>query len=209
MKKKKEVLCVPFYQDNDQTLIKLAYNYLKERKINISQSYINLIINKSGGDRRNLINELEKLELYTKNGKKINNQNITKLVNLAEEHDISDLINYCLSKNKKKTISILNENNFQNEDCVIIIRIFLNKAKKILQLATQYETNKNIDLTISTAKPPIFWKDKEIIKEQIYKWNSTKIKNLIYQTNLVELNLKKNISNPVNLLSDFIIEQAS
>jgi len=97
--KKKEVLCVPFYQDNDQTLIKLAYNYLKERKINISQSYINLIINKSGGDRRNLINELEKLELYTKNGKKINNQNITKLVNLAEEHDISDLINYCLSKN--------------------------------------------------------------------------------------------------------------
>ena len=91
---------------------------------------------------------------------KINNQNITKLVNLANEHDISDLINYCLSKNKKKTISILNENNFQNEDCVLITRIFLNKAKKILQLATQYETNKNIDLTISTARPPIFWKDK-------------------------------------------------
>ena len=191
------------------TLIKLAYNYLKEREINISQSYINLIINKSSGDRRNLINELEKLEFYTKNGKKINNQNITKLVNLADEHDISDLINYCLSKNKKKTISILNENNFQNEDCVLIIRIFLNKAKKILQLATQYETNKNIDLTISTARPPIFWKDKEIIKEQIQKWNSTKIKNLIYQINLLELNLKKNISNPVNLLSDFIMEQTS
>ena len=207
--KKKEVICVPFYQDNEQTLIKLAYNYLKEREINISQSYINLIINKSSGDRRNLINELEKLEFYTKNGKKINNQNITKLVNLANEHDISDLINYCLSKNKKKTISILNENNFQNEDCVLIIRIFLNKAKKILQLATQYETNKNIDLTISTARPPIFWKDKEIIKEQIQKWNSNKIKNLIYQINLLELNLKKNISNPVNLLSDFIMEQTS
>ena len=189
--KKKEVICVPFYQDNEQTLIKLAYNYLKEREINISQSYINLIINKSSGDRRNLINELEKLEFYTKNGKKINNQNITKLVNLANEHDISDLINYCLSKNKKKTISILNENNFQNEDCVLIIRIFLNKAKKILQLVTRYETNKNIDLTISTAKPPIFWKDKEIIKEQIQKWNSTKIKNLIYQINLLELNLRK------------------
>ncbi len=142
-------------------------------------------------------------------GKKINNQNITKLVNLANEHDISDLINYCLSKNKKKTISILNENNFQNEDCVLITRIFLNKAKKILQLATQYETNKNIDLTISTARPPIFWKDKEIIKEQIQKWNSNKIKNLIYQINLLELNLKKNISNPVNLLSDFIMEQTS
>ena len=32
-----------------------------------------------------------------------------------------------------------------------------------------YEKNNNIETTISTAKPPIFWKDKEIIKKQILK----------------------------------------
>ncbi len=207
--KHKELICIPFYPDNEQTLIKLAYNYTKDKKINISQAFINLIVNKSNGDRKNLINELEKLEFYSKNGKKINEQNISKLINLSEEHDISDLINNCLAKNKKKTINILNENNFQKEDCILIIRAFLNKAKKILQLSTEYETNKNIELTISSAKPPIFWKDKEITRKQIIEWSPAKVKNLIYQINSIELNIKKNINNPVNLLSDFIMEQTS
>ena len=91
----------------------------------------------------------------------------------------------------------------------MIIRAFLNKAKKILQLSTEYETNKNIELTISSAKPPIFWKDKEITRKQIIEWSPAKVKNLIYQINSIELNIKKNINNPVNLLSDFIMEQTS
>ena len=197
------------YPDNEQTLIKLTYKFVQEKRINISQSFINLIVNKSNGDRKNLINELEKLEFYSKNGKKINEQNISKLLNLTEDHSISELINNCLAKNKKKTINILNENNFHKEDCILIIRAFLNKAKKILHLSTEYETNENIDLTISSAKPPIFWKDKEIIKKQILKWSPAKIRKLIYQINSLELNIKKNINNPVNLLSDFIMEQTS
>ena len=83
---------------------------------------------------------------------------------------MSELIDNCLSKNKKKTINILNENNFSNEDCILIIRIFLNKLKKILKLSNEFKKNKNIDLTISSAKPPIFWKDKEITKQQIFVW---------------------------------------
>ena len=156
-----------------------------------------------------MIKELEKLEFFSKNGKKITDQNISEIINLAEEHDVSDLINYCLAKNKKKTISILNENNFQSEDCVLIIRVFLNKVKKIYQLSTLYEGNKNLELTISSARPPIFWKDKEIIKQQIKNWSPSNARNLIYQINRIELNIKKNMINSVNLLSDFIMEQAS
>ena len=80
-----------------------------------------------------------------------------------------------LAKNMKKTVTILNDNNFNNEDCVLIIRTFLNKSKRILKLISDYENNNNLDLTISSAKPPIFWKDKDIIKQQIYKW---KLKNI-------------------------------
>ena len=102
------------------------------------------------------------------------------MVNLNENHNISELIDNCLAKNKKKIISILNENNFSNEDCITIIRFFIIKAKKLLALSKTFETNKNIDLTISSAKPPIFWKEKEITKLQIYKWKSKSIKQLIY-----------------------------
>ncbi len=207
--KNKELVCVPFYPDNDQTLSKLAYNYLKDKKIVISQANINLIINKCNGDRETLLNELKKIEYFSKRGKKITTENIIKLTNLIENHSISELVDNCLAKNKKKIISILNENNFNNEDCIIISRSFLNKSKKLLLLSTEFEKNKNIELTISSAKPPIFWKDKEIIKRQINQWKPENIKKLIYKLGEIELLIKKNINNSINLITDFILEQST
>ena len=207
--KNKSCVCVPFYPDNDQTLSKLAYNYLKDKKISISPANINLIVNKCSGDRETLINELHKIEYFNKNGKKINSENISKLINLSENHSISELINNCLAKNKRKIIGILNENNFSNEDCIMIIRSFIIKAKKLLILTETFEANKNIDMTISSAKPPIFWKEKEITKQQIYKWRPKSIKHLIYALSDTELLIKKNINNSINLITDFIILQSS
>jgi len=207
--KDKALVCVPFYPDNDQILSKLAYNFLRDKGISISSSNINLIVNKCSGDREKLVNELQKIENFSKNGKKINSENISKLINLSENHSISELIDNCLAKNNKKIINILNENNFSNDDCIMIARSFLIKAKKLLSLSTTFENNKNIDLTISSAKPPIFWKEKEITKQQIYKWKSKNIKKLIYELSETELQIKKNINNSINLITDFILSKSS
>ena len=207
--KEKNFICVAFYPDTNQTLSKITHNFLIEKKILISQANINLIINKCNGDREALLNELNKIEYFSKNGKKITTENIEKLTNLSENHNISELIDNCLAKNKKKIINILNENNFNNEDCILITRSFLNKSKKILKLSSEFENNKNMDLTISSARPPIFWKDKEITKQQIYKWSPKSIKKLIYKLADVELLIKKNMNNSINLITDFILEQSS
>ena len=207
--KEKKSICVAFYPDTNQTLSRLTYDYLKKKKILISSKNINLVVDRSNGDREVLLNELNKIEFFCKNGKKITQENIAKLTNLIENHSVSELIDNCLAKNKKRIIDILNENNFNNDDCVLIIRTFLNKSKKILKLSIEFETNKNIDLTISSAKPPIFWKDKEITKQQIYKWSPKKIKKLIYKLGERELLIKKNINNSINLITDFILDQAS
>jgi len=207
--KDKKLVCVPFYPDNDQTLSRLAYNFLNDKKISISPSNINLIVNKCHGDRETLIIELQKIEYFGKNGKKINSENISKLINLSENYSISELIDNCLAQNKKKIISILNENNFSNEDCIMITRSFIIKAKKLLALSKTFETNKNIDLTISSAKPPIFWKEKEITKKQIQNWKPKNIKKLIYALSETELQIKKNINNSINLITDFILFQSS
>ncbi len=207
--KDKELICVPFYPDNEQTLSKMAYNFLKNKNIAISQANINLIINKCNGDREALLNELNKVENYVNEGKKIGSDEIIKLTNLNENHSVLELVDNCLAKNKKKIIDILNENNFNNEDCIMITRSFLNKSKKILQLSTEFEKNKNIELTISTAKPPIFWKDKEITKKQLRQWKPDNIKKLIYRLNEVELLIKKNLNISINLITDFILEQSS
>ena len=66
-----------------------------------------------------------------------------------------------------------------------------------------------MELTINTARPPIFWKEKEITKEQIKNWSLSDIKELIYQISKYELLVKKNYINSVNLISNFIIEKSS
>ena len=205
----KNTICIAFYPDTNLILSKIASEFFRERKISISQSNINLIISKCNNDRGNLLNELNKIELLSLTNKKITTENILQLVNLNENHSIFSLVDNCLLKNQKKVIDIVNENNFGIEDCIIILKTFLNKTKKLLKLAKEFETNKNIDETISKAKPPIFWKEKEMVKNQIINWSPMKIKKLIFNLNEIELQIKKNNFNPVNITLDFILEQSA
>jgi len=207
--KDKNYICIPVYADNEQTLTKLAYNFLNLQKISISQENLNLIVGKCSGDRSALQNELNKIENFSKNKKKISSEEIIKLINLSENHSISELVDNCLAKNEKRTISILNENNFSSEDSILILRTFLNKSKKILGLSKEFDKNKNIELTISSAKPAIFWKDKEMVKQQIFKWNTENIKKLIYELLEIEYLAKKNLNNSLYLITNFILGQIS
>ena len=203
--KDKNLISIAFYPDNQQTLTNLASIFFKKNKISISYSVLNSIVNKCNGDREILHNELEKIKLYTLNGKKIDNNKILKLVNLIENYSVSELADNYLDKNKKKTMSILNENNFNSEDCVLITRIFLNKSKRLLKLCSDYKINRNLDETIKLAKPPIFWKDKEITKNQITKWQPEDVKKLIYKLNEIEFLIKKNMNNSINIITDFLL----
>ena len=207
--REKNLVCIPFYPDDNQTLLKLASTFFKEKKISTSQSNINQIILKCYGDRENLFSELKKIEHFVSNGKILTSENISKLTNLSENFSISELIDNCLAKNQKKIIYILNENNYTNEDSIVISRTFLNKSKKILKLSEEFQKNNNIELTLSSARPPIFWKDKEIVKQQIYKWKPQNLKKLVYELSQVELIIKKNLKNSIRIITDFILKQST
>ena len=206
--KNKDLVCIPTYPDNNDTLSKLTTIFFKKENIPISQQNINIIVDKCNGDRHNLNNELNKIKNFTLSKKKISSQEILRLINLSENYEISDLIDNCLAKNKNKIINILNENNFSTEDCIIILRTFLSKTKKILKLAIELEENKDINKTINSAKPPIFWKDKEIVKVQLNKWKTEKIKELIKNINNIELEIKKNYNNSILIVTNFILEKS-
>ena len=207
--KNKRTVCIPFYEDNSQTLSSIASSFFKEKKILISQETINLLIERCRGDRLNLKNELNKIESFIKNKNKIDIEDILKLTNLAENYNVSELIDNCLAKNSKKIITILNENNFLTEDCILIMRTLLAKTKRLHKLKKESQISKNIDNTISSFRPIIFWKDKNIVKQQIEKWPLYKIENLIYEINEIELLVKKNSNNSLNIVSDFIITQSN
>ena len=207
--KNKDIYCVPFYEDNDQTLSGIVNNFFRENKVSISQQTINLIVQRSRGDRQNLNNELEKIKNFVKNKNKIDVEDILRLTNLAENYNVSELVDCCLSKNKKRTLNILNENNYNIDDCVLIIRTFLIKSKRLVRLCSELEGSKNIDEIITKCKPPIFWKEKELVKQQIKSWSYKEAKNLMYQVNEIELLIKKHSNNSVNILLDFIMEKST
>ena len=114
-----------------------------------------------------------------------------------------------MSKNKKRTINVLNENNYSSEDCVLIIRTFLMKTKRLVKLCKEQFRIKNLDSTITGFKPPIFWKDKEIVKQQIRSWSYNQAENLTYEINEIELLIKRYPQNSINILLNFIIEKTS
>ena len=205
--KNKNTICVPFYADSNQTLSKIINNFFREKKITVSQEKINLLIDRCRGNRQNLRNELDKIDSFIKNKKNINIDQIMKLTNLAENYNVSELIDSYLAANFKKTINILNENNFSIEDCMLITRTLLVKSKRLYKLLLEINNNKSIEEAISSFNPPIFWKDKETVKQQIKNWSLNRAENLIYKTNELELLIKKNSNNSINILSDFIINQ--
>ena len=206
--KNQDLICIPTYPDNSDTLTKLSADFFKKENISISQQNINLIVEKCNEDRNNLKNELNKIKNYLTNKKKISSNEILKIINLSENYELAKLIDNCLAKNKSKIMSILNENNYNTDDCIIILRTFLSKAKRILKLAVELEYNKDINKTINSARPPIFWKDKEIVKIQLNKWKPNQLKKLIMNIGNIELEVKKNYSNSILLVTNFIFEQS-
>ena len=206
--KDKNLICIPFYKDDNRTLMQLANNFFKNNKISISQEIINLIVERSSGDRINLNNELNKISLFLLNKEKININEVIKLTNLAENYSISELADNCLSKNINKINKIFNENVFSVDDCILIIRTLLAKSKRLLEIKKINSSNKNIEQIISNYKPPIFWKDKEIVKNQASKWSLKDAEKLIYKIHNIELMVKKNYYSSLNIVSDFILNTA-
>jgi len=206
--KEKSIICVPFYEDNNQTLNSIISLFFRNKKIPISQQLINILIERSRGDRKNLNNELEKIGAYLLNKKNLNLEEIIKLTNLADNYNASELINHSLAKNTRKTVMILNENNYSDEDNIIIIRTLLAKLKRLVKIRELVDEKNNIEQAVSASKPPIFWKDKPLVIQQIKSWKKEHLKNLIYKTNDIELLIKKNSTIAKNILSDFIINNS-
>lgn len=206
--KNKDLICIPTYPDNNDTLSRLAITLFREENISISQQNVNLIVEKCNGDRKNLKSEFEKIKNFAKNKKKISNKEILQIINLAENYKLSELIDNCLTKDKKKIINILNDNNYSAEESITILRTFLFKAKRILKLATELQRNHDINKTVNSARPPIFWKDKEVVKVQLKMWKPKEIKELIKNINNVELEIKKNYNNSILIITNFILEKS-
>ena len=204
----KNLVCVPFYQDNDYSLYKIANDIFKKNNVSISSENINLIVEKCTGDRKNLQNEINKILNFSYNKNKINREQILKLINLYEDDNLFELIDFCLAKNHLKVINIINTNSFTKSDSILLIRSFLSRLKRLVELKKLSMSVGTVKETINIFKPSIFWKDKEIVEKQMENWSLDKIYKLIEKLNMLELNLKKNYDLSNNIIFDLILNSS-
>ena len=202
--KEKQLICTPVYEDDIRSLNFIINNFLKDNKLNLSQEIKNILIERSNGDRINLKNELSKLKNLSISRKKLSIEDVLKLSNLTENYSVFELSDNYLAKNSKKVSNILNENNYSSEDCILIIRTILNKSKRLLKIKTEIDNNLNIDQVISSFKPPIFWKEKDIVKKQAQSWSTNEVKEIIFKINHLEALVKKNGPNSMLFVSNFV-----
>ena len=204
--KNKKTIIVPFYEEDHKSLSKLITDFFIEKKIKITHEGINLIVEKVRGKRINLNNELDKIYHLSKENKYADAEKISKLINLAEDYDLSELVNQCLAKNKFQTLKILNNNQILNDDCISIIRLFLYKVERIKKIQLQLKLNQNYESVINSFRPAIFWKEKNIVKQQLKLWTEKKLIKLKKKINKNELLIKKNNQISKLVIYNFIFD---
>ena len=169
--KNDKFITIPVYEDNLSNLLSITQQFLIHNKIKLSKESINLIIGRASGDRNNLKKELNKIYNYSLSNNKIDFKTLEKLTNLAENHEVGDLVNNYLSKNIKNVSKILNENSYTDEDCILILRTLLNKSKRLLEIMKKNDDVKNIDKVMLDETADILERERKYKKTSKFMGN--------------------------------------
>ena len=194
---------VPCYPDTAIDLRNIAFIELKKNKIDMSNEVINLLIEKSNNDRNNLMNEIEKIKLLAINKKKLKIDDIKSIISFSGEYKSDNFIIECLCGNISQYKKILSELFLNTVDQIFFLRILSNKIHRLLNMKKIQQDYKSLDNLLNTAKPPIFWKEKPLIKKQMTIWNFNDLKKIVIEINSVEILCKKNPQSSKIIFFDF------
>ena len=200
----KELAVFACYKDNERTLNNYIRNLLVDYK-GLSQENINLIMSNSNLDRKIIKNEINKVQIFFSN-KQIIKEQLEELLNVKSNTEFDQIRDAALTGEKSRTNKLMNEVEFVAENNFYYINSLSYRVSKLIEIKN-INTN-DYEASIESIKPKIFWKDKPLVIQQIRSWKKDELKDLIYDSNEIELLIKKNSSVAKNILSDFIISNS-
>ncbi len=200
--KKKELDVVPCYSDNEITLEKIIRNKLNGYS-GLTKTFINIIIQNCSHDRNKINNEINKIKTYFYN-KPINIEDVIKLINLEENEDFSEIRDTSISGKKTETNNLLGSTDIQPDKTFYYLSLM---NLRFIKLMTVLQTTENLEKSINSLKPPIFWKDKPIFINQARLWNIKKLNLALKNSYEVEIKLKTNSNlNKSIILKKYILD---
>jgi len=201
-----KLTCIACYLDNEKDLATIAQLELKKNNITLSRESINLLIEKSNADRNNLRNEIEKIIAYSHNKEKIEVDEIKTLINFSGDYKSDIFVNECLCGNISQYKKIISEFYVNAINQILLLRILSNKIHRLLKIKEETDKSYNLDALLNTCKPPIFWKEKPIIKKQLAIWKLKDLKEIIGDINKTEILCKKNPNISASIFLKFFME---
>ena len=187
-----KAVCIACYLDNERDLEMIAKLELNKHNITLSREAINLLIESSNGDRNNIRNEIQKIISYALNKKTLEIDEIKSIVNFSGEYKSDSLVNECLCGNTSQYSKILSELYMNTVNQVFLLRILNNKLQRLLNMKQLEKDYSNLDVLLNATKPPIFWKEKPIVKKQLTIWSLSDLQKTMYKINDIEILCKKN-----------------
>ena len=170
--KQENIGAVPCYMDDEMSLKRVIQNKLKNFE-GLSSENINLIINSCNLDRAKLNNELSKIISFF-NNKKLEKNNLEKLLDVQLNSDFSLLKDEAFNGNKITTNKLLSNTIIDGDKNILYLNIINQRLNKLAE-TFNLPKNRNLEKEIGMIRTPIFWKDKPKFIMQVKKWNLNKI----------------------------------
>ena len=190
--KDKRLAIFPCYEDNERTLISYINNRLKNYK-GLTGEITNIIINNSNMDRSVIKNELEKIIGFFLE-KKINKEQILELLNVKHNTQFDEIRDKALMGEKLKINKLLSETEIMQDETFFYLNSLNYRIIRLHEITKISQGNNNYDDILESVKPPIFWKDKPIILQQLRKWSLKKLEAMLVKIGKTEVLMKKNSS---------------
>jgi DNA polymerase-3 subunit delta len=203
----KLAICIPCYQETKLDMKRFLIQQMKISKLQLSEAQIEIIINSASLKRSKIKEVIEKLNLY-KNTEKISNSVIEDICTDPDLQKNDEIIDTLLSKKEIHINNFIsNMSNYEKNfiEIIIILRSFIIKILEIQKNNKSF----SIDEKIERYKPPIFWKDKDRIKNILKIWKVNDLEKLLGNLNKIETGFKKNDLNQDTQFYYFLTQNLS
>ena len=200
--------CIACYNDTPEQLQSILFQKLKNNKISVSREFINSIFEINSLNRQDINDAVSKIQLI-QNTSKITEENLKNIFHSSENSNNFEIINFCLLGDKKNINKVLSNIYAQGINFNEILAALKYKVKKLIDILESDIDDKDPNQLVESFKPPIFWKEKSVVKEQLRRWDKSELKQLMELVYDTEVECKKNYDVSNIILQQFIVSTSN
>ncbi|MDO5569499.1 MAG: DNA polymerase III subunit delta [bacterium] len=128
---------------NTSNLVSFVNDYVSSNDYSIDFSNIKYFLNKVGSSKDNIINELDKLFMFSEDKKKIVKDDIDNIVVTTMEEDIFAFVDSVIKNNKSLSIKLYKDLLLKNEEVIKIIALLSRQYSLIYKVKVLKRENKS------------------------------------------------------------------